>query len=241
MGGEPLLNPTIKDWALGLKQAWGRDPQIMSNGTRINQVRGLYDAMLESRAWIGVSIHEDQDRESIYQEIRRFLKSPVQELTKTTGGGERTFLDANFIKVETWNYTHFKPNALRISSDGRYTLHQNKPEQAFQICAFQHHKNYHFIKGCIYRCGPVALFPELDDQFDLDLSAEDKALIRAYRPLAIDEYDQRADEFFQHIDDMIPQCRFCSADDSYHELRFVRTKRRGLNTNPVVDTAQSVS
>lgn len=229
MGGEPLLNPDINDWIRGLKAAWSVDPQIMSNGTHLDKVPGLYETMLETQAWIGVSIHDGPDREKTYQIIRDFFPDGCQEDSENIHGGERVFRDKNWIKVETWNYTHFKPNALKFTDQGRLTLHNNPPEKAFQICAFQHHKNYHFIRGRIYRCGPVALFPELDDQFNLDLSDEDKALIRSYRSLSIDEYDERSDDFFEHIDDMIPQCKFCSADDQYHELVFHDHKKKRVN------------
>ena len=228
MGGEPLLNPSIKDWLKGLKSIFGVNVQVMSNGTYIDRVPGLYDVALETGSWFGISIHESQEKEVIYDRIRKFLGTVRVETDSTRAGGERRFSSHDQVEIETWNYTHFTKNALRMSPSGRYTLHDNRPEDAFQICAFQHHKNYHFIRGKIYRCGPVALFPELDDQFDLDLSPEDKSLIRAYRPLSIDEYDARADDFFEHINDMIPQCKFCSADDTYHELKFVAQKRRTL-------------
>ena len=115
---------------------------------------------------------------------------------------------------------------MRYNTAGRATLHNNTPESAFSTCAFAHNKNYHFIRGKLYRCGPVGLFPDLDDQFDLDLSPEDKQLIRAYQPLSIDEYDHKNQEFFDHIDDMIPQCKFCSNDDTKHPLEFQPKKSR---------------
>jgi hypothetical protein len=65
------------------------------------------------------------------------------------------------------------------------------------------------IKGKIYKCGPVGIFPDFDDQFDLDLSAEDKKLVREYQPLSVDEFAQRGKEFFATIDEPIPQCKFC--------------------------------
>ena len=230
MGGEPLLNPSIKEWIQGLYWAFGSNIQIMSNGTYIDRVPGLYSVVKENWTWLGVSIHENQSRELIHEKIRKFLGDGVFEIEKNTkAGGVHRFVSKDHVEVETWNYTHFTKNAMKINDRGRYTLHDNPPENAFRVCAFQQHKNYHFIRGKIYRCGPVALFPELDDQLDLDLSVEDKKLIRAYLPLGIDEYDSRSDEFFDHIDDMIPQCKFCSADDTYHELKFVSRKRKKID------------
>lgn len=240
MGGEPLLNPSIKKWIKGLSDLWG-PVQVLSNGTYVDRIPGLKDSMLWKepnqfgaghRAWLGVSLHDKQQKDEIFDRIRNFLGDDIQEIDapNTHLGGVKSFLDRSSpLFVEVWEQFNFKSNALRTTSQGRYTLHDNQPEAAFQICAFQHHKNYHFIRGKIYRCGPVALFPELDDQYDLDLSIQDKQLIRAYQPLTLEEYDTRAADFFAHIDDMIPQCKFCSADDRYHELVFHQPKKN-INT-----------
>lgn len=234
MGGEPLLNPDIKQWILGLNRIWQKSVQVLTNGTYIDRIPDLYQVMTDNpsgnNAWIGVSLHDLDQRSEIYDKIREFFGKPVIEIDdpeKTRLGGCKTFQDPDNEQffVEIWDQHEFKPNALIRTPDGRLTLHQSSAEKAYGICAFQHHKNYHFIRGKIYRCGPVALFPELDDQFDLDLSPEDKALIRSYRPLTIDEYDDRADDFFQHIDDMIPQCKFCPTDDRYHRLHFVQKEK----------------
>jgi hypothetical protein len=62
----------------------------------------------------------------------------------------------------------------------------------------------------------------------LDLSPEDKQLIRSYRPLSVENYDTEHESFFQHIDDMIPQCKFCCNDDTKHPLEF-RPKKSRVN------------
>lgn len=232
LGGEPLLNPTILDWIVGVsKMSTVYPPQILTNGTYIDRVDGLYETCLQARrAWIGVSLHNLDQREEIYQRIRNFyppgsrIKEVVgKENTKT--GSDRSFIDRNNIKVEVWEQTEFVKSALRTTAQGRMTLNNSRPEIAFDKCHFARSKNYHFIKGKIYRCGPSALFPELDDQFDLDLCEADKQLIRSYRPLGLDDSDAKHLEFFEHIDDMIPQCKFCPEDDSLHVLKFLpRTK-----------------
>ena len=43
MGGEPLLNPTVVDWIYGLNQTFDTGIQILTNGTRLNKVNGLYE------------------------------------------------------------------------------------------------------------------------------------------------------------------------------------------------------
>lgn len=233
MGGEPLLNPTICDWLQGLRKIGQYGPQIMSNGTYIDRVDGLYETLRETHGWIGVSLHHRNDADEIYQRIRNFYPAAshvveVEGKENTRSGSTRSFCDQNNIWIEVWNQTDFVKNAVRYTAEGRPTLHNNTPESAFVTCAFAANKNYHFIRGKLYRCGPVGLFPELDDQFDLDLSPEDKVLLRSYRPLSVENYAAEHELFFDHIDDMIPQCKFCCNDDTKHALEF-RPKKTRVN------------
>jgi hypothetical protein len=55
----------------------------------------------------------------------------------------------------------------------------------------------------------VALFPEFDQQHHLNITDQDRELINGYQPLSVDQFDQRGKIFLDHIDDVIPQCKFC--------------------------------
>lgn len=234
LGGEPLLNPTIVDWIKGLHSIWRRPLQVLSNGTRIHRVPGLYDALKSTQSCLTVSLHDMNLEQEIYQNIREFFQESNQPVTEQVLSDRpmdrvRTFRDGweegNFVMVDVYRQTHFSTPPLRTSSAGRLTLHQSDPNNAFQHCSFAKWKNYHMIRGAISRCGPAALFPELDDQHDLDLSPPDKNLIREYRPLQEHEWETRGMEFFQNIDQIIPQCKFCPSDVTYKELVFQRPKK----------------
>jgi organic radical activating enzyme len=62
LGGEPLLNPTINEWINGIAGIW-KKPQIeiVTNGSRLNKVPGLYAAMIgtesQLRPFIHIGIH----------------------------------------------------------------------------------------------------------------------------------------------------------------------------------------
>lgn len=227
LGGEPLLNPTILDWITGIsRMSTLYPPQILTNGTYIDRVDGLYDTCRRARgAWIGVSLHNLDQSEEIYERIRNFFPADSR-IKETVGkentkiGSDRSFKDQHNIKVEVWEQHTFVKSALTQTSQGRYILQNSDPAEAFSKCQFAISKNYHMIKGKIYRCGPSALFPELDEQFDLDLNSDDKQLIRSYQPLSATDSLAQSMEFFEHIDDMIPQCKFCPTDNSTHRLTF---------------------
>ena len=215
MRGEPLLNPTIVNWISGLNKLWGENIQILSNGTRLNNVKGLYEACLYGKNWIGVSIHNPLQIESIVQQARNFLHGDdfyetgnIESLVRTPGYYK--IEDKNGVRVEFWSQTEFGQAAVhKDEKTGRFTLRQSDPIQTHQGCSFFQHKSYHMIQGKLYKCGPVALFPEFDQQHNLDLSKEDKKLIYSYKPLSIDEFNDTAKYFLDHIDEPLSHCKFC--------------------------------
>jgi organic radical activating enzyme len=229
LGGEPLLNPTIIDWATGIAELWpDRGIQILTNGVHLNRVPGLYKTLQEhSRLWLGVSLHNEDDEPAIFEEVTKFLKQPytVQEgRTNNEAGADYFYQDANGIKIGVWHQDAFTPASIRRGPEGHLMLHNSKPEDAHAACAFANWKNYHLIKGKLYKCGPVALFPEFDEQIGLTISLEDRGIMNSYRPLASTELKERGLEFLADIDKPIAQCKFCP---DYYTAEKIWSIRKG--------------
>ena len=244
MGGEPLLNPTLPDWVEGINRLWGRRVQILTNGTRLNQVPGLYDRLVAfceegdfyRKNWIGVSIHNPEYREKYFDEIRKFLKGTItyhhaDDLDNHnnchTWGATHAFVDANGMRVHVWEYTSFYPSAVHANAQGHLTLYNNDPEQAHKGCGFAMFKCYHFIRAKIYKCGPVALLPEFDQQHHLDITDSDRLILNSYKPLTVDTVADHGKQFFDRIDLPISQCKFCpvfTTHDVNQDL-FARNKK----------------
>lgn len=230
LGGEPLLNPDIVKWIRGLQRLWPRSysAQIQSNGTRIDRVPGLYQALAEvAGSWIGVSIHRPEDREEIFARIRRFLQGEIaySEDPNNSMGSVYQFRDSNGVEVHVWNNDMFGNTNVIERPNGRFGLYNSNPERAHEICSFRKWKNYHWIRGRIYKCGPVALMPEFDQQHNFDISDQDRAILNGYAGLGIDELESRGQEFFSTIDDVIPQCKFCPETIEYRPVYFTNTKK----------------
>jgi organic radical activating enzyme len=228
LGGEPLLNPDIVSWIKGLRRLWPRynGVQVLSNGTRLDQVKGLYDAISHSN-WIGISLHHEEHKELLFDRIRNFLKHPIIE-TKDPDhpvGSLYQFLDTNKKFIHVWNNDKFSQSNIIERANGTRTLYQSDPNLAHEICTFRKFKNYHMIQGKIYKCGPVALMPKFDDQYPFDISDEDRAIIHAPdRGLGVDEFDTRGQEFLDNIDRVIPQCKFCPERYDYKPITFTDLK-----------------
>lgn len=208
LGGEPLLNPTVCNWALGLVKLWNKPIQILSNGTRINHVTGLYNMIKNHKVWLGVTLHNIDQTELILADIERFLQAPVTRGKHSNFNAPLGLTDANNVHVPVWVTSEFVQNAIIPHNDG-WTLHNSDPATAHNMCAFAQHKSYHFIRGKLYKCGPVALLPELDQQIGLHIGDQDRVLLNSYQPLTLENFDSYHKEFFDHLDDVIPQCKFC--------------------------------
>ncbi len=233
LGGEPLLNPTINQWISGINDIWNQGVEVLTNGTRLNHVLGLYETIAAHPAnWIGISLHNINDLDQCFAEIRKFLRGPVQfwkkddaenaDGSKTYGGAYGFYDGAVWVRV--WIQDSFYNSAVRLNSSNRFTLYNSDPVEAHNVCGFVQYKCYHFIKGAFYKCGPVALFPEFDQQNSLDISDEDRNLMHSYRPLTADEYVSRGDDFFAELDSVIPQCKFCPSKFTNITIQAVNKK-----------------
>jgi hypothetical protein len=229
LGGEPLLNPDIVQWIQGLRRLWPRysGVQVQSNGTRLDLVNGLYEALNPVEGnWIGISLHSEEHKEPLFSRIRNYLKHPITESEDPTHptGSRYQFVDSTKRQVHVWVNDHFVQSNIIEKPNGKFGLYNSDPDIAHEVCTFRQFKNYHMINGKIYKCGPSALMPQFDDQYHFDISEEDRMIMRGYRGLAVDEFDTRGKEFFRTIDDVIPQCKFCPESYDYKPITFTALK-----------------
>ena len=230
LGGEPLLNPDIVSWVRGLNVTFGIGVQILTNGTRLNQVKGLYDAIAYARPRngtrnsIAVSLHNLDDLETLQQNIREFLNGPVQQNTHRPElwGADYQYSDRNGVFINVYYQNRFDTATVQTSAAGRYTLFDNDPMQAHDACTFVLYKSYHFIQGKLYKCGPAALLPEFDQQHGFDISDQDRELLNSYRPLTVDNFAEYHEEFLANLDNPIAQCKFCPIDNKVFTISPVR-------------------
>jgi hypothetical protein len=239
LGGEPLLNPTINQWISGINGIWEQGVEVLTNGTRLNQVPELYETIAAHPGnWIGISLHNINDLDRCIAEIKRFLRGPIQFWKKDnaenadnskTYGGAYGFYDGT-VWVRVWIQDSFYNSAVRLNSSNRFTVYNSDPVEAHNVCGFVQYKCYHFVKGAFYKCGPVALFPEFDSQHHFDISDEDRNLMHSYRPLTADEYLSRGDDFFAELDSVIPQCKFCPSKFTNITIQAVNKKANSTSS-----------
>jgi organic radical activating enzyme len=222
MGGEPFLNPTLPDWVRGLNETFGIEVQILTNGTRFRYAKNLYSAMVNRpynpKNSICVSVHLPEERAQMEEDILSFLEHPVEKIEpeKNSWGTSLVgFCDKNEIAVNLVNADAFGESTIRrVFHNMRPSLsvHDSDPFIAHQRCSFAQWKSYHFIRGKLYKCAPVALLPEFIEQTNMYLTDKQRDLIGSYKPLTIENYDEYAPAFWKELDNPIPQCAMCPGD-----------------------------
>jgi hypothetical protein len=235
-----------------LNRIFGIEVQILTNGTRFRQNKDLYSSLLfqssrtRAKNHIGVSLHNLNHWPDIRESIYEFLQGTVCEYPKghkeNIWNSDWYFRDSNDIKVNVYITNHFgraavvpqsstlhpiigfNKSKIKINNSG-FTLYNNDINLAHRNCAFAQYKSYHFIRGKLYKCGPVALLPEFDQQHQFNISESDRELLNSYRPLNPDNFAEYHREFFKNLDQPIAQCKFCPTK---FDGKLITPTRKGL-------------
>jgi hypothetical protein len=184
----------------------------------------LYNRLLAVRDfYVGISWHNANNINELESNVQSFLQGPITRVEKNNQwGADFAYVDKNQIGVPVWMQTDFFPAAINLTDQGTFSLHNNDPLDAHNSCGFARHKNYHFIRGQLYKCGPVALFPEFDQQHRLDISKEDRILLNSYQPLSAADYLARGTDFITNLDQPLAQCKFCPVDPTTRKIFAVK-------------------
>lgn len=117
-------------------------------------------------------------------------------------------IDSNLVRVAVCQTWKFYPSAVKFDGE-KLTLHNSDPDRAMAACMFK--PCHHFIRGALYKCGPVALFPDFLTQFPVSVTDDERDLINSYKP-ALPNWDHDdMNQFMQNLRSATPidQCRFC--------------------------------
>ena len=133
-----------------------------------------------------------------------FQFSPEQLAEKRLGWH---LIDSNGVEVIIEMEDYFHQGALKKNNSENFILHNSNPVHAHNIC---HSKTcHHFDKGKLYKCGQASIFKEFDQQFYLDISAQDRELIYSYMPANPGQDWDSLKRFIDNIEQPIDQCKFC--------------------------------
>jgi hypothetical protein len=228
MGGEPLMNPTFYEWVRGLMELWpGRRIIIPINGTLLHKHPQLYPLLqAHPELLLDVSLHNKQHKQKIIDDIKNLLTAPfTYEFDNTQYQEKLVITDTNGVRVIVRYSWWFHQGALTVDPEtGRPTLHNSDPEKAHSICHSQ--TCHHFGRGRLYKCGPAALFPELDQQHPLWLTDDQRQRMLSVNSIDINDTLAVKQQFIDCIKDPIPQCSLCP--ESYQGQQIFSIEKREL-------------
>jgi organic radical activating enzyme len=168
---------------------------------------------IKDESWPACDIVDDWDNlpEHIQNECKNVHGLSPEILSET----RRSYVitDSNGVQVLISYENYFHQGALIVEpTTNTFKLHNSDIKKAHDIC----HSKYchHFAHGQLYKCGPVALFKEINQQFNLSVTDEQQKLIHAYKPGNVNMPIDELTEFVESLNNPIAQCTLCP--EKYH-------------------------
>ena len=114
---------------------------------------------------------------------------------------------------------------------GTMSLHNSNTKAAYEVCCGRDPELklmvHHLNRGRLYKCSTVALLPEMLEQFQFDISSDDRDLINKYQHCKVTATDEELENFVVDLkkDKPIAQCKFCQATGNWNEKFEAGTKK----------------
>lgn len=91
-----------------------------------------------------------------------------------------------------------------------FKLHSSDPNRAHDACANKFCSEIY--KGKIYKCNTVGHFATFDQQFNIELTDDERNLLHSYNPCSSSASITEIQEFLENLKNPLPQCTFCSEE-----------------------------
>jgi organic radical activating enzyme len=211
IGGEPLLNPTIDQWVVGLRELLPSTRiRFTTNGVLLHKKLEIVDLMHSvGNSLFKITVHQNnQQLECIIDEIlKKYKWKTITEFGITRWVTDNNFKfqvnrPTKFIKTYIGEYSNMMP-------------HNNNPLEAFKICC---QPNCPLLyNGKIYKCSTSALLNDtLKHVGNPNLESWQPYLVNG---LDIDSSDEDLKKFVDNYSKPNAICRMCpSAADVVSQL-----------------------
>jgi len=213
-GGEPITNPDIVNWAIGIKELWpdADEYYVSSNGTLLKHKIETTRQLVNLGYNIDIVIHDPEHRQPVLDSIHKILEhhdyiiddeaDPVKNrheyIDKHTG--------QNLMSIE--EAFVFRQNSINEIKDRVIHMHRSDPVEAHRICFNDVDEQcWGFFKGRLYKCYLTGIAEDLVKQFDIEPEA--KELLLKYKPGWPYDDEKTLDNFFENLPNHLEQCTLC--------------------------------
>ena len=218
LGGEPLMHPDVLGWLRQLRAWWPRSTMsIMTNGTMLNQVKGLYDTARDTDCLIDVCVHNSAWHDRVRSDLDIFfpdgftIEEPPDPIFH-----RRIAQDRHGVRVQIKHSTWMHHSAVLLDHD-RLRVHHSDPVKAHAVC--QNSRCHHFIDGRVYKCGVPLLISELAERYHMDLDDKDRELVQQPGGFSIDRALADPDAFYHYLGNEIDHCRLCPENLDFQHIQ----------------------
>lgn len=155
--------------------------------------------------------------------------------------------DSNGLLVKIFNEDYFSQSAvIEDHAAQRFRLHDSDPIKAHEFCSL---KTCHtFIQGGLYKCAVSAVLPQLNQQYDIEISDQDRTILYGYQPATLDMTDDEIQKFIKNLGNHIDQCKFCpehyqwkKIESQVKKVRFYQKSRLTDNPQKCYNTDTNIS
>jgi organic radical activating enzyme len=160
MGGEPLINPEVREWLIGLRQLLpSTQIRFVTNGLLLDRHWDVVELLHKlGNSVLKISQHVDTpELSSVIERVKdSYDWQPVNEygIDRWRTSNEFRFQVARpktFLKTFRNDYANMAP-------------HDSQPREAFELCVQK--RCPLLYNGRLYKCGTVGLTPELLDRYN---------------------------------------------------------------------------
>lgn len=159
MGGEPLMNPYLDTWLLGIRKLLPNSQiRFTTNGILLEKNWHIFELMrdMENTVFkISAHVHDPKLTKTIEHIMSSYSWEPVKEFgidrwkEKNKNFRFQVARPTRFFKTFLNDYANMSP-------------HNNDPAQAFEICVQKKCPLLH--NGRLYKCGTIALTPNVAER-----------------------------------------------------------------------------
>jgi hypothetical protein len=218
IGGEPLSNPDVHNWVIGLRHCFPnvKDFKICTNGILINKHQHQIPLWWDLDVVLEISAHTETQYQTVLEQLKQIIGN--RNIHKQTLRSDlfpeyyQTEYDTVFAEngqpriIIAKAYEFYKWGPEKITKN-QVHFHQNNAEQAHSNCNIS---TCHYIyQGDLYKCGTLVGAKELIKKYPVD--ANSKRLIEQYQPIRLTDPD--LEQRIQDLQNSIPQCSLCPIDE----------------------------
>jgi organic radical activating enzyme len=201
LGGEPLINPDIRNWITGLRKLLpNAQLRFTTNGLLLEKNFDIVDLLADvGNCVFKVTVHVDNSslEATIQKVMDRFKWNPIFE------HGINRYVTNNGFRFQVNRPVMFTKSFL-----GSYTTmhpHNNRPEDAFEICS---QKSCPLLyNGRLYKCSTSGLLVDTLSRFNWPNSEQWKPYIQS--GIGVDCSDIELEDFINNFNQPHSMCSMC--------------------------------